>query len=317
VSGTDVVVTGIGMITPLGATAAATQESWRSGRSARLAPPAGLAGTPLRDARAAVMPPFDPGERLGGRRMLKFMSEAAVLGCIAAREAAADAALRERFASERVGLYAGAGLAGARLEEVTPTLRESTDAEGRFSCRLFGERGLAATNPLLSFKVLANMPACLVSIIEGIRGPNLVFTPWEGQTGYAFVEAWRAVAEGEVDCALAGGADAAAHPFTYAYLRQAGLLGESEMPASAAGYVVMERGGSARRDGRRAYARVLRVEVAASCAGPRDPLAPRMGRSFAAAPAVALGLACTVPDIELTACGPDGQEFRAEVEITG
>ncbi len=96
------------------------------------------------------------------------MSPAALLGCVAAREAAEDCGLRERFAPERVGLYVGVGLAAAGLDEVAPMLRESVDEHGRFSCRLLGERGLAATSPLLSFKILANMPACLMSVLEGI-----------------------------------------------------------------------------------------------------------------------------------------------------
>ena len=248
------------------------------------------------------------------RRRLGQVQE---LGCVAAHEAAAEANMQRRFQSERIGLYAGTGLAVARIEEAVPMLRESTDENGRFSCRLFGERGLAATNPLLSFKILANMPPCLVSIIEGVKGPNMIFTPWEGQTGHALLEAWRAVSEGEVDCALAGGADAPAHPFTFVYLSQAGLLGEDEKPANGAAYMVMERAESARRDRQRVYARVARMDVKASGEGLHDPLAARMGRSFAAAPAIASCLACQIPGTPTSLCGADGQEFRAEVEVTG
>ncbi len=315
--GSEVVVTGIGMLTPLGATAGETHGAWRSGRQARFAPLPELAHTPLGTAQIALMPDFDPGERLGSRRMLKYMSESAVLGCVAAHEAAADASIQKRFRPERIGLYAGTGLAAARIEEAAPMLRESVDENGRFSCRLLGERGLAATNPLMSFKILANMPPCLVSIIEGVKGPNMIFTPWEGQTGHALLEAWRAVSEGEVDCALAGGADAPAHPFTLLYLSQAGLLGEDEKPANGAAYVVMERAESARRDQQRVYARTAHMEVSASGDRPHDPLAARMGRCFAAAPAIALCLACQVEGMATSVCGADGQEFRAELEITG
>lgn len=310
-------MTGVGMVTPLGATAGESQEAWRSGRQARFAPLPELARTPLRTARVALMPEFDPGERLGSRRMLKYMSESAALGCVAAHEAAADASIHRRFRSERIGLYAGTGLAAARIEEAAPMLRESTDENGRFSCRLFGERGLAATNPLLSFKILANIPPCIVSIVEDVRGPNMIFTPWEGQTGHALLEAWRAISEGEVDCVLAGGADAAAHPFTFVYLRQAGLLGDGENAANGAAYVVMERAESARRDRQRVYARVAHMEVSTSGDGPHDPLAVRMGRSFAAAPAIAFCLACQIQGMATCVCGADGQEFRAEVEVTG
>jgi len=49
--------------------------------------------------------------------MLKYMSDAAVLGCLAAREALEDADAKSRFSPERIGLYAGTGLASANINE--------------------------------------------------------------------------------------------------------------------------------------------------------------------------------------------------------
>jgi len=310
----DVVVTGIGMVTPLGATAPSTGDGWRVGQSARRRTLSELAGTPLERAEVGVLPELDAVGRLGGRRMLKYMSDASVLGCLAAREAAEDALLKQRFRPERVGIYSGTGLAAANVEDVVPMLRESIGADRRFSCRLFGERGLAATNPLLSFKILANMPPCLVSILEHVKGPNFIFTPWEGQTGAAFEQAWMAVANGEVDAALAGGADNPAYPATVVYLRKHGLLRDGEYPSAGAGYVVMERAESAMRDDRRAHAQVVRVDLQASDGGSRDPLAARVGRTFAAAPAILVALACQAPIGPVSLCGVDRQEFRAELK---
>jgi 3-oxoacyl-(acyl-carrier-protein) synthase len=163
-------VTGVGIIGPLGCTAPAFLRAWETGQSAPRIRLPELARTPLEDQTVGALPAFDAGERLGGRRMLKYMSEAAVLGCIAAREALRQANAARRFAPDRIGLYAGTGLAAAKVADIQATLERSLDETGRFSCRRFGEDGLAATNPLLSFKILANMPACLVSIMEGIRG---------------------------------------------------------------------------------------------------------------------------------------------------
>jgi 3-oxoacyl-[acyl-carrier-protein] synthase II len=310
----EVLVTGAGLVTPLGATAAESAAAWRAGAAAPRRTLPELAGTALESAAVAALPEFDAAARLGGRRMLKYMSEAALLGCLAAHEAAGQAGLSERFDPRRVGLYAAAGLAAAALAEVLPMIQASIGADGRVSTRLLGERGLPAANPLLSFKTLANMPACLVSIIEGVRGPSCICTPWEGQAGAALLEAWRAVAAGEVDCALCGAADTAAHPATFVYLRGAGLLGADEFPASAAGYLVLERAETARRDARPELARIAHMELAPVDTGPHDPLAARMGRSFAAAPAVLLALAGLVPGLEVRIAGADGQEFRAELE---
>ncbi len=249
----EVVITGMGMITPLGATFAECARAWREGRSAVRQPLPELNGTPLEGVGVPPLPDIKAAERLGSRRMLKYMSHAAVLGCLAGREALENASVKARFSPERVGLYAGTGLATADIDEVKAMVEASIDEGGQFSCRLLGEHGLAATNPLLSFKILANMPPCLISIIECIKGPNLVFTPWEGQTGAALVEAWKAVASGEVDCALAGAADNAAHPATFVYLYHAGLLRGEEYPASGAAYFVFERRETAERDGKRIH----------------------------------------------------------------
>jgi 3-oxoacyl-[acyl-carrier-protein] synthase II len=309
-----VVITGIGMITPLGATFAECARAWHEGRSAARQPLPELNGTPLEGIGVANLPGINATERLGSRRMLKYMSAAAVLGCLAAREALEDAHAKVRFSPERIGLYAGTGLAAANIDEVRTMVETSIDEGGQFSCRLLGERGLSATNPLLSFKILANMPPCLISIIECIKGPNLIFTPWEGQTGAALLEAWKAVATGEVDCALAGAADNAAHPATFVYLHQAGFLRADEYPASGAAYLVFEKLETARREGRQIYAQIENVSLFASDEGVNDPLSEPMGRTFAAAPAILLGLKSIDGGGRLTMCGVDQQGL--EIELT-
>jgi len=310
---TEVVVTGIGIIGPLGATAGEFAKAWESGASAVKRPLSELAGTPLESAEAAVLPEVNAAERLGSRRMLKYMSDAAVLGCIAAREALQDADALTRFEPERIGLYAASGLAAANVRDVSAMIESSIDDHGEFSCRLLGERGLAATNPLLSFRILANMPPCLISIIEGIQGPNLIFTPWEGQTGAAILEAWHAVRSGEVDCALVGAADTASCPSTFVYLRQAGILSDREFPASGAGYLVLESREKARRDGQHAYCVLRNVTLAFSESAAHDPLSVRIGRTFAGAPAILLSLACLCDWRELSIRGADSQELHIEL----
>lgn len=310
-----VVITGIGMVTPLGATAAESAAAWREGRSAPRKPLPELAGTSLQDEGVALCPAFDAGKRLGGKRMLKYMSDAAVLGCVSAREAALAARMRERFQAERIGLFAGSGLAAASVQDVRPMIEGSIGSDGAFSSRLLGERGLPATNPLLSFRILANMPPCLVSIMEGVKGRNLIFTPWEGQTGAALVEAWRAVSSGAVDCALAGAGDNPAHASSFVYLRQGGWLREAEYPAAGAAYLVLEREETAQRDGQPISARVKRLSLDACSDGPSDPLSERLGRTFAAAPAILLALACLNRQSQASLCGADGQRFSVELEF--
>lgn len=313
-AGRGVVVTGVGMVTPLGTTAAGTAAAWRRGDRARLEEVPELTAAEAPSRRVAGLPALDPGERLGGRRMLKYMSGAAVLGCIAAREATSAARLRDRFRPERVGLYAGTGLAAASVNDVLPLVRNSLDEEGSFSCRRLGGQGLPQTNPLLSFHLLPNMPPCLVSLLEEVRGPSLLYTPWEGQTAAALLDAWEAVASGEVDCALAGAADTPAHPATFLYLQQSRRLAPGEFPGSGAAYVVLEPEDRGDPTGPKPLARIQGMSLTPTPGPADDPLASRMGRTFAAAPAIVLGLACLGTWREVSLQGGDGQCFRIQVE---
>ena len=309
----DVVVTGVGMIGPLGCSASDFSRGWREGRCAETAALPELAGTLVENNIAALLPAYDAARRLGGRRMLKFMSEASVLGCIAAQEALREADAISRFPAEHIGLYAGTGLAAANVNDVRAMVEQSIDEDGFFSCRLFGERGLAATNPLLSFKILANMPPCLISVMEGIKGPSMIFTPWEGQTASAMAEGWRAVSSGQVACAVVGASDTAAYPSTLVYLRQSGHLRKEDYPASGAAYLVLERAESALKHGVRPYVRIKDIKLAYS-PDISDPLAARIGRTYAAAPALLLGIACHCGWKDLSICGEDHQECRIDLE---
>lgn len=301
------------MVTPLGGTAAETASAWRSGATARRRPPPSLAGSPFEQLAIPVLPEIDAAARLGGRRMLKFMSSASLLGCVAAREALEDAGAQGRFRGEEIGIFSGVGTAPIELDDIAGMVAGSVDELGRFSCKLFGERGLFSANPLVAFRILPNMPPCLISIIEGIKGPSYVFAPGEGQTGGAFLEAWNSVAAGELEGALVGAADTPAHPSVFPLLREAGVLSEGDVPSSGAAYVFLERletAGTAPR----IHARLPRVEVFPSPGSPRDPLAPRMGRTVAAAPAILIGVTALTGGGRVSVRGADEQEVLFELE---
>ena len=54
------------------------------------------------------------------------------------------------------------------------TVEDSVDPAGKFSDRLFIEKGLSRISPLNQFKVLQNMPLCFVSIEHNLHGDNAV-----------------------------------------------------------------------------------------------------------------------------------------------
>ena len=309
----EVAITGVGAVSSLGLTADASAEAWRQGNRATVETCAAFENTPLANAKVACLPDFDPAPLVGGRRSLRYMSDAAVLGCIAAREALRDTDSLERHSPEKIGLYASVGQATLDTDEVLPIAEASLDENGSYSHRLLGTLGLQRCNPLLSFKILANMPVCLISILENIKGPSLIFTPWEGQTGAAFLESWHAIKAGRVSGILTGGADAAASSTAFVSLTQRGHLGTGEYPASGAAYLFFENAQSMNKD-RHPYAIIKDIRLTPCSSPPDDPLAERMGRSFAAAPAMQLALAAKLGWRSVCITGVDGMRLEIELE---
>jgi hypothetical protein len=99
-------------------------------------------------------------------------------------------------------------------------------------------------------------------------------------------------------------------------LHQAGLLGAGEFPASAGAYLVLESRRTAARDGQPAYATIAAMEFGAHAGPVHDPLAARLGRCFAAAPAALLALSAGLRHVSGTGreeqfvAGVDGHGLR-------
>ena len=313
--GNSAVITGVGMITAIGSNVIQTVNAWnnRTPMVSRTIPL--LAGTDFAAARIAELPDFNPLERLSKPRMAKFMSAPALLGCVAAREAMENAGIADssRFPAERIGLFAATGMAAADIDESIEMLRASLDSNGIFSIRQFGEKGLRAINPLLSFKILANMPGCLVSILENIKGPNYIFTPWEDQAGAALIEAVDALNSREIDCAVVVASDIPSHPANLVYLLREKFITLHEVAAAGAGCLVLERAETTISSDR-SYHRISSVDLSSHSSEISDPLTGRIGRTIAAAPLILLGLAACGVDIRVRIGGCGGQTFTAEVE---
>jgi 3-oxoacyl-(acyl-carrier-protein) synthase len=141
----------------------------------------------------------------------------------------------------RAGYFLGVGASGGSLDDVIALLGESI-ADGAFSAARFGDRGLAACNPLLAFQLMNNFTLCHGAILEGIGGPNgALFSRGAGTTA-ALIEAVHAIGEGDCDHAVAGGADSATHPVTRAELGRDGFLARGLVPAEGSGLVALAAG---------------------------------------------------------------------------
>jgi 3-oxoacyl-[acyl-carrier-protein] synthase II len=130
------------------------------------------------------------------------------------------------------------------------------------------------------------MPICFVSIFEQIRGPNAVYTPWEGQGAQAIAAGAQAVADGDVPCALVGGCDVKTHAFSFAALDPFGVWdswtqnGSGCIPGEGAAFLMLENRELAIRRGARMYAGIRRHAFRSTAPG--DSLADAFSGVFRA-----------------------------------
>jgi 3-oxoacyl-(acyl-carrier-protein) synthase len=288
----DVVITGIGIVSPFGI----GKEPFVSalGMGARVKPGClpELRETPLAEAPAGLVPNLENGCQNLDRKLLKCMSTAAIIGCLAGKEAAEEASILNRFAPERIGIYAATGLTAARMDSASKMLNACLDSEKKFSAKLFGQAGLKLMNPLESFKILPNMPPCILSIVLGIKGPSMILNPWEGQSACAMWEGLEAVRTREVDCALIGAADTPSSPSTMVYLKQMGFIADDEFPSAAGAYLTLELRDKAAKDNQHSYGVLHEIEIKNGSQQAHDPLAKELGRTYAAAPVLLLAANC-------------------------
>lgn len=195
-----VAVTGIGVISPLGNTVDDAFENAAAGRSAirRLEEPwANRLSSPL-----AATVKFE-GETHFEPQRLRMLDRVSQFAVVAARQAMAAAhAADGGFGPDRVGVFLGTGMGAAR-----------TTDEGYRACYGGGPERI---NPFSVLMAMNNAPAAWIGAEFGVTGPNLTYSTACSSATVAIGEAWSRVARGELDLAIAGGAEA---PMTYGTLK--------------------------------------------------------------------------------------------------
>jgi 3-oxoacyl-(acyl-carrier-protein) synthase len=255
----EVVVTGIGLVTPLGCGAddilRAIERNETAAEPSPFFPPLACPFyAPVRD--------FDASRYFPENKALRLMNRDAQMAVVAARLAMEDSGVvpDALYPAEDIALYGATGLAGMPADEIARLVENAAAADGSLDLRRFGRVALKRIRPVLSFKILANMPICFVSIFESIRGPNAVYTPGEGQAAQAVAAGVQAVADGDAPCALVGGCDVKTHAFSFAALDQFGVWdswarhGNGCIPGEGAAFLLLEERDLAVRRGARIYA---------------------------------------------------------------
>ena len=188
-------VTGMGLVTPLGTDVPTTWAAMVEGRSGVTTIDA-FDPSRLSVRIAGQVPDFDASrvlDRKDQRRMDRYMQ----LGLVAAREAMDQAGLPERLEgelAERTGAILGTGLGGVG------TLEEG------FTTNV--TRGPDRISPFLIAYGIPNVGSGQVAISFGMTGPNFATVSACATGGHAVGEAFETIRRDDADVMLAGGSEA-------------------------------------------------------------------------------------------------------------
>jgi 3-oxoacyl-[acyl-carrier-protein] synthase II len=218
VSSRDVVITGLGVVCPIGVGQDAVWTSLVEGRSGIRS--LGWFGDPALGPLGAKISDFEPGKFVRPRKNLKVMSRDIQLGVAAADMACVEAGVIGHVDPQRFGVLYGADMIAADLDELAPAYRACMGAGG-FHFEDWGQKALADLFPLWMLKYLPNMPACHIAIAQDARGPNNSLTMSEVSSLAAFLEAADAIRRGMADVMIAGGTSSRLHPMVYLHWRAA------------------------------------------------------------------------------------------------
>lgn len=193
----SVVITGMGVVSPIGASVAQVASALLETRSGIRE----IQVPPLRRAYPAGVVAVDPKTAFPALELV-YLDRCQQLALVAARDALRNAGL-DRMAQfgNRAGLYYGNVNGGG--------------ATAQASYRQLLCEGMQAASPYTLMSVMQNGGAAQISIRHGITGPVHTHGSACAASGAAIGEAARAIRDGYLDIAVAGGAEA---PLTAAML---------------------------------------------------------------------------------------------------
>ncbi len=230
-----VVVTGLGLVTPLGNN---VEDSWAgllAGRSgaARITK---FDPSRLQVRFACEVKGFDPllyMDKKEARRYDHFAQYA--LG--AAHQAVTQAGLEGKFpAPERTGVIIGSGIGGMRTFED--------------NCTLYATVGPDRVSPFFVPMFIPDIAAGLVSIRYGLKGPNYATVSACASSAHAIGQSFELIRAGQADAMLTGGAEAAITGLTIAgFQNMKALSTRNDAPELASRPFDKERDGFVLGDG--------------------------------------------------------------------
>ena len=196
-----IVVTGMGMLTPLGADLESSWQGLTAGKSG-IAPIQSFDTTDYSVRFGGHVPEFDISDYLPpkeARRMDGFMQFGLVAGIQAMRDSGLEVTDENR---DRIGVAVGSGIGGI------VTIETCHD--------VVNNRGPAKVSPFFVPSCIINMIAGHLSIMYGLQGPNIAITTACTTGTHNIGFGARLIASGDADAMVVGGAEKSTSPTTMA-----------------------------------------------------------------------------------------------------
>ncbi len=252
-----VVVTGIGLVTPLGTGTEATWQAAIAGKSG-IGPITRFPVAELPSRIAGEVKGFDVEKYLDKKEVRR--NDPFIHYAMAAADLALDdAGLPKENLGERVGVVIGSGMGGlGGLEETKLTLHE---------------RGYRKVSPFFIPSIIINLAAGQVSIRTGASGPNWAPVSACATGNHAIGESARTIMHGDADVMICGGSEATITPLGIVGFVSSRALSERNdapekasrpfdkdrdgfVPGEGAGILILEELEHARARGARIYCEV-------------------------------------------------------------
>ncbi|MCD6461061.1 beta-ketoacyl-ACP synthase II [bacterium] len=192
-----VVITGMGLITPVGNT---VDEFWASiceGKSG-VGKITRFSVEKFSTKIAAEIKDFDPNGIIS-KKELRRMDDFVKYSMCASEQAVKDSGLEfDKMDPFATGVILGSGIGGLRIIEEQH--------------EILMNRGPLRVSPFLIPMLITNMAAGSVSILHGVKGPNMCITTACASGTHAIGEAYRQILFGDVDVMITGGTESAITP---------------------------------------------------------------------------------------------------------
>ncbi len=217
-----VVITGCGVISPLGKTKDAFWDALRAGQSGvdrlELLPSDNLpvkCGGEASDFTGHIddFGSLAPACKKAIRKGLKVMCREIKMGVAATQWSLADAQLDlTTYDPDRIGVVYGSDYIMTMPEEFTAAIKDCLGEDRHFDFASWPTEGMSKVTPLWLLKYLPNMPACHVAIYNDLRGPNNSITMREASSNLAIAEAFTTIVRGGADVLVTGATGTRIHP---------------------------------------------------------------------------------------------------------